>query len=198
MITHCCFAFASALLARPNAQPRLAQKLAPFRPMVERSVEQSVPLAGSGPRDFAMARLSMALMHASAAAGDVEEKRSASLEGFVETDAMPRLNRPHTSRSDPFGLRRANQEDVGAACTGSDCMVLPLFCSATSNNARHRLQRPHRRGPATSRKRSSPTTPTGRGMDNACIHGRAALVRVPCNALLAVDLLIGIRKCLNQ
>jgi hypothetical protein len=36
-----------------------------------------------------MARLSKALMHASAAAGGVEEKRSASLEGFVETDAMP-------------------------------------------------------------------------------------------------------------
>jgi hypothetical protein len=61
-------ALASALLARHHAQPRLAQKLAPFRPMVERSVEQSVPPAGSGPRDFATARLSMALMHASAAA----------------------------------------------------------------------------------------------------------------------------------
>ena len=46
-------AFASALLARPHAQPRLAQKLAAFRPMVERSVEQSVPPTGSGPRDFA-------------------------------------------------------------------------------------------------------------------------------------------------
>ena len=43
---------ASALLARPHVQPRLAQKLAPFRPLVERSVEQSVPPAGSGPRDF--------------------------------------------------------------------------------------------------------------------------------------------------
>jgi hypothetical protein len=35
-----------------------------------------------------MARLSMALMHASAAAGVVEEKRSASLEEFIETNAM--------------------------------------------------------------------------------------------------------------
>ena len=68
-------AFASALLARLHAQPRLAQKLAPFRPLVERSVEQSVPPAGSGPQDFAMARLSMALMHASAAAGVVRGKR---------------------------------------------------------------------------------------------------------------------------
>jgi hypothetical protein len=66
--------------------------------MVERSVEQSVPPAGSGPRGFATARLSMALMHASAAAGVDEEKRLASLEGFVETDAMPGRNR---SRSDP-------------------------------------------------------------------------------------------------
>jgi hypothetical protein len=89
-------AFASALLARPHAQPRLAQKLAPFRPLVERSVEQSVPPAGSGPRDFAMARLSRALMHASATAGVVEEKRSASSEGFVETDAMSRRNLPTT------------------------------------------------------------------------------------------------------
>ncbi|HSQ49691.1 MAG TPA: hypothetical protein VLL94_00330 [Nitrospiraceae bacterium] len=54
----------------------MAQKLAPFRPMVERSVEQSVPPAVSGPRDFTAARLSMALMHASAAAGVVEEKVS--------------------------------------------------------------------------------------------------------------------------
>jgi hypothetical protein len=38
--------------------------------MVERSVEQSVPPAGSEPRDFTTARLSRALMHASAAAGD--------------------------------------------------------------------------------------------------------------------------------
>ena len=45
-------ALASALLARPHAQSRLAQKLAPFRLLVERSVEQSVPPAGSGPRDF--------------------------------------------------------------------------------------------------------------------------------------------------
>jgi hypothetical protein len=60
--------------------------------MVERSVEQSVPPAGSGPRDFTMARLSRALMHASAAAGDVEEKRSASVEGFVEIDTKRRLN----------------------------------------------------------------------------------------------------------
>ena len=89
-------AFASALLARPHAPSRLAQKLAPFRPMVERSVEQSVPPAGSGPRDFATARFSMALMHASAAAGVVGEKRSASSEGFVETDAMSRLNLPTT------------------------------------------------------------------------------------------------------
>jgi hypothetical protein len=44
--------------------------------MVERSVEQSVPPAESRPRGFAMARLSMALMHASAAAGVVEEKVS--------------------------------------------------------------------------------------------------------------------------
>ena len=67
--------------------------------MVERSVEQSVPPAESGPHDFATARLSMALMHASAAAGVVEEKKSACLEEFVETDAMPRRNR--RSRSDP-------------------------------------------------------------------------------------------------
>lgn len=60
--------------------------------MVERSVEQSVPPAGSGPRNFAMARLSMALKHASAAAGGVGEKRSVSSEGFLETDAMSRLN----------------------------------------------------------------------------------------------------------
>lgn len=32
-------AIPSALLACPHAQSRLAQKLAPFRPMVERSVE---------------------------------------------------------------------------------------------------------------------------------------------------------------
>ncbi len=68
-------AFASALLARLHAQPRLAQKLAPFRPMVERSVEQSVPPAGSGPRGFTAARLSKALMHASTAAGVVGGKR---------------------------------------------------------------------------------------------------------------------------
>ena len=43
--------------------------------MVERSVEQSVPPAGSGPHDFAMARLSMALMHASAAEGVVGGKK---------------------------------------------------------------------------------------------------------------------------
>ncbi len=46
-------------------------------------------------------------MHASAAAGGVERKRSSILKGFVEVDAMPRLNRFHTSRSDPFGLFRA-------------------------------------------------------------------------------------------
>ena len=68
-------AFASALLARLHVQPRLAQKLAPFRPMVERSVEQSVPPAGSGPHGFTTARLSRALMHASAATGDVRGKR---------------------------------------------------------------------------------------------------------------------------
>ena len=68
-------ALASALLARPQAQSRLAQKLAPFRPMVERSVEQSVPPVGSGPHDFTMARLSMALMHASAAAGVLGGKK---------------------------------------------------------------------------------------------------------------------------
>ena len=68
-------AFASALLARPHVPPRLTQKLAPFRPMVERSVEQSVPPAMSGPRDFTMARLSMALMHALAAAGVVGGER---------------------------------------------------------------------------------------------------------------------------
>lgn len=67
-------AFASALLARLHAQSRLAQKLAPFRPVVKRSVEQSVPPAGSGPHDFAMTRLSRALMHASAAAGVVKER----------------------------------------------------------------------------------------------------------------------------
>jgi hypothetical protein len=82
----------------------LAQKLAPFRPVVERSVEQSVPPAGSGPLDFTTARLSRALMHTSAAAGVVEGK-SGVQEEFVEVDAMPRLNRFHTSRSDPFGLR---------------------------------------------------------------------------------------------
>jgi hypothetical protein len=49
-------ALASALLARLHAPSRLAQKLAPFRPMVERSVEQSGPPAGGGPRDFATAR----------------------------------------------------------------------------------------------------------------------------------------------
>jgi hypothetical protein len=85
-------AFASALLARPYVQSRLAQKLAPFRPMVERSVEQSVPPAGSGPRDFTTARLSRALMHASAASSDVEEKRSARVEGLVEIDTKRRLN----------------------------------------------------------------------------------------------------------
>jgi hypothetical protein len=87
-------ALASALLARPHAQPRLAQKLAPFRPSVERSVEQSGPPAGSGPRDFTTARLSRALMHASAATSVVEEKRLASLEGFVETGAMPGRTAP--------------------------------------------------------------------------------------------------------
>jgi hypothetical protein len=40
--------------------------------MVERSVEQSVSPAGSGPRDFTPARLSRALMYASAALGVVE------------------------------------------------------------------------------------------------------------------------------
>ena len=69
------FALASALLARLHAQSRLAQKLTPFRPMVERSVEQSVPPAGSGPCDFTTARLSMAIMHASAAAGVVEGRQ---------------------------------------------------------------------------------------------------------------------------
>jgi hypothetical protein len=64
--------------ARPHAQSSLAQKLAPFRPMVERSVEQSMPHAGSRSRDFAMAILSMALIHASAAAGCVEGTGSAS------------------------------------------------------------------------------------------------------------------------
>ena len=67
-------ALASALLTRPHVQPRLAQKLAPFRPLLERSVEQSGPPSGSSPRDFTTARLSRALMHASAAAGVVEEK----------------------------------------------------------------------------------------------------------------------------
>ena len=62
----------------------MAQKLAPFRPMVERSVEQSVPPAGSGPRDFTTARLSRALMHASAAAGVVEGKEVSKQEEFVE------------------------------------------------------------------------------------------------------------------
>ena len=66
---------ASTLLARHYAPSRLAQKLAPFRPLVERSVEQSVPPAGSGPHDFATVKLSMALMHASAAPGVVGEKR---------------------------------------------------------------------------------------------------------------------------
>ena len=92
-------ALASALLARPHAQLRLAQKLAPFRPMVERSVEQSVPPAGSGPRDFTTARLNMALMHASAAAGVVGGKGSASLEGFVETDSIPGRKRSRSGHS---------------------------------------------------------------------------------------------------
>jgi hypothetical protein len=60
--------------------------------MVERSVEQSVPPAGSGPHDFTTARLSMALMHAASAAGVVEEKRLASLEGFVVIDTILGLN----------------------------------------------------------------------------------------------------------
>jgi hypothetical protein len=68
-------AFASALLARPHAPSRLAQKLAPFRPMVEWSVEQSVPPAGSGSHDFAVSRLSRALMHAAAAAGGGRGKK---------------------------------------------------------------------------------------------------------------------------
>ena len=64
--------------------------------MVERSVEQSVPPAGSGPRDFTTARLSTALMHASATAGVIEEEVG-KLGEFVETDAMPRLNPRHAS-----------------------------------------------------------------------------------------------------
>jgi hypothetical protein len=84
-------AFASALLARLHAQSRLAQKLAPSRPMVERSVEQSVPPAESGPHDFAVSRLSRALMHAAAAAGGVRGRNGAQQE-FVEVDAMPRLS----------------------------------------------------------------------------------------------------------
>jgi hypothetical protein len=88
-------ALANALLARPHAPSHLAQKLAPFRPMVERSVEQSVPPAESGPRNFATARLSMAPMHASAAAGVVKGE-VVHRKNFVEVDAMPRLN-PCTS-----------------------------------------------------------------------------------------------------
>jgi hypothetical protein len=96
-------ALASVLLARLHAHSRLAQKLAPFRPLVERSVEQSVPPAGSGPRGFTTARLSMALMHASAAAGVVGEEMSASLEEFIETNTMARLtgssiSKPHRIR----------------------------------------------------------------------------------------------------
>ena len=43
------------------------------------------------PRDFAMARLSRALMHASVAAG-VDRERSSTQKEFVEVDAKPRLN----------------------------------------------------------------------------------------------------------
>lgn len=50
-------------------------------------------------------------MHTSAAAGVVEEKRSANLEGFVETDAMPRRNR---SRSDPSQISDRPPNILGA------------------------------------------------------------------------------------
>jgi hypothetical protein len=63
--------------------------------MVVRSVEQSVPPAMSGPRDFATARLSSALMHAVAAAGGGRGKKWYAGK-FVEADAMPRLNLPTT------------------------------------------------------------------------------------------------------
>src|SRR6267143_124578 len=45
---------------------------------------------------------------------------------FVEVDAMPRLNRSHTYQSDPFGLRRADHEDVEAACSGEVCTSIGL------------------------------------------------------------------------
>ena len=97
-------ALASALLARPHAQPRLAQKLAPFRPMVERSVEQSVPPAESGPCDLTTARLSRALMHASAAAGVVEGIEIVRRKNFVEVYPMPRHTSSNTFWSDSFRL----------------------------------------------------------------------------------------------
>ena len=109
---------ASVLLARPHAQSCLAQKLAPFRPMVERSVEQSVPPAGSRPRDFATARFSMALMHASASAGVVGEKRSASSEGFVETDAMSRVTGLSIVKSNRIGVEMVSQATTTFPCVG--------------------------------------------------------------------------------
>lgn len=50
-------------------------------------------------------------MHASAAAGGVEKKRSASLERFVETAAMPRRNH---SRSDPSQVSDRPPYPLGA------------------------------------------------------------------------------------
>jgi hypothetical protein len=60
-------------------------------------------------------------------------------EELVEVDAMPMLNRSHTSRSDSLGLPRADHEEVVAACAKDDSnrMVLPLIGSAASNNAHH-------------------------------------------------------------
>jgi hypothetical protein len=93
--------------------------------MVERSVEQSVPPAGSGPHDFTMARLSMALMHASATAGGGEEKRSASLEGFIETDAMPMRNR---FRSDPSEVAARPPSPLGEG--GITLRLRRVWCNA--------------------------------------------------------------------
>jgi hypothetical protein len=102
-------------------------------------------------------------MHASAATGVVGEERSASLEGFVETVAMPRRNRSHISRSDSFGLRRADHEDVGAVCSGdgSNRMALPLLCFVTCCASF-----------------SLSTISTGRGRDNARLP---FLGKAPCH-----------------
>jgi hypothetical protein len=57
--------------------------------MVERSVEQSVPPAGSGPRDFTTARLNRALMHASAAAGVVRGEEVSKLGRIIMVASDP-------------------------------------------------------------------------------------------------------------